>query len=726
MPIDTSKLVVAPVLQDYLVDKATGEALTAGVVTCYKDNSRNTLKNWYYQSGVYPNYTYIALPNPLTLSAAGTIVDESGNDVLPMFYPFAESDHSTRETYYITVVNSTGTSQFTRQNFPFEGTPSGPVTIATPTLQNTIINNRFWRAGNSSSSVNSAGVVTVTLTNETDIDVCPSQHDGFSYPDIRFLKDAAGATESAVFQKFAVGSGAFSNAVRPEYYLNHVSTGVGAETYKKYLFPISLHIATLDSVEAIFSVFLKLNNGNSNGTVTAKILQYMGSGSGNTANFELELDAHVATASWNQYQSKFTFPSTLGKTYDAGQIQDSAFYLELYLQPNVTLDISIAIPSIYLGDTIPTTDFSSYDEIDSIINSPRTGDFRHTLNRSQPGWVPANDGTIGSSASGATTRANPDTWPLYKLIWENTSATWTPMGDASARGADAKTDFSANRSLTLTKNLGRVLQGLDPIFVTPSTFTATVATNSVTAVATGANAEFTVSATFFTGQPLQFNSTGTLPHVVVPGANLSIGEILTANTTYYAIYVSATRIKLAFTLAEALAGTAMNVVSAGVQPNTIINTNNVLTLGTSQSPVLKAGTAVILTNSGGALPSGLSASTVYYITTRSLAATTITLSDNLSDALNGYYIPILSNGTGTHTINNALGAYNGASYTTDVPLHKHVGNDIVWSSLNALHTTPNAGGFDFNDEVGQDTHLEGTERVSLIQPSAYTNVFLKL
>ncbi len=72
MTINTALLIAAPMLQDLLVDK-DGTPMAGGTITLYHDNSRTTLKNWYYQSGTPGNYTYVPLPNPLTLSAAGTI-----------------------------------------------------------------------------------------------------------------------------------------------------------------------------------------------------------------------------------------------------------------------------------------------------------------------------------------------------------------------------------------------------------------------------------------------------------------------------------------------------------------------------------------------------------------------------------------------------------------------------------------------------------------------------
>jgi microcystin-dependent protein len=86
-----------------------------------------------------------------------------------------------------------------------------------------------------------------------------------------------------------------------------------------------------------------------------------------------------------------------------------------------------------------------------------TGDAKLTLkNVADPGWVMANDGTIGDATSGATTRANADCGPLFTLLWtniNNANAPVTPGG----RGADAAADFAAHKKIGLTKMLGRAL-----------------------------------------------------------------------------------------------------------------------------------------------------------------------------------------------------------------------------------------------------------------------------
>lgn len=89
-----------------------------------------------------------------------------------------------------------------------------------------------------------------------------------------------------------------------------------------------------------------------------------------------------------------------------------------------------------------------------------TGDGKLTLKTvADTGWVMCNDGTIGSAASGATTRAHADTEALYTLLWSNVTNTDAPIftstGAVSTRGATAAADFAANKRLSLTKNLGR-------------------------------------------------------------------------------------------------------------------------------------------------------------------------------------------------------------------------------------------------------------------------------
>lgn len=85
-----------------------------------------------------------------------------------------------------------------------------------------------------------------------------------------------------------------------------------------------------------------------------------------------------------------------------------------------------------------------------------TGDLKITMRSTAgAGWIKVDDGTIGSSASAATTRANDDTLNLYKFLYDSCSDALCPV--SGGRGVSAAADFAANKTLRLTKMLGRAL-----------------------------------------------------------------------------------------------------------------------------------------------------------------------------------------------------------------------------------------------------------------------------
>lgn len=175
-----------------------------------------------------------------------------------------------------------------------------------------------------------------------------------------------------------------------------------------------------------------------------------------------------------------------------------------------------------------------------------TGDVKLTLkSAADAGWVLMNDGTIGSASSGATTRANADTQALYALLWDNVADAWAPV--TGGRGASAAADFAANKPLRLTRALGRAL-GIAGAGSWSSTFTVNTGTEELTVASNGS---------IYTGTPVTVSSTGTLP------------TGLAAATTYYAIRSSATVVKLATSLANAHAGTAIDITAAGSGTHTI-------------------------------------------------------------------------------------------------------------------------------------------------------------
>lgn len=487
MAINKALLIAAPILQDSFVEK-NGLPMAGGTITCYHDNSRTTLKNWYYQTGTPGNYDYIALPNPLTLSAAGTITDINGVDTIPFFYPFLESDETIIDRYYITIVNYTQTNQITRANFPYNIQVDNATETSTM-FDNLIINNGFWRnvmpntttdVSPASITLSSGGTSTFLRTNiygnQAGI-VSPSQHDGFSMPDVQFIKNNLSANETCTFKAFPLQSAlTVPNTNTPEYYIAHDCTTIASsvETIKCYQFPISLHINNLANLNFTTSI---IASSSTSSAIELQLYQFTGTtvaGTSSPAPTRIAQTTLQLTTSFAQYSLTDLFPPANGLTLSIAG--DDAFYLQVSMPLNQLCNVNFTKPSLYLtNNELPEFDYQSYDQVNSIISAPRSGDIRLAMNKygvplglgfGSMGWVYANDGTIGSTASGASARANNDTWILYYTLWTNTTQVECPVS-SGGRGASAFADFSANFTLKLPLQLGRLVgnagNGLTPV-----------------------------------------------------------------------------------------------------------------------------------------------------------------------------------------------------------------------------------------------------------------------
>ena len=141
-------------------------------------------------------------------------------------------------------------------------------------------------------------------------------------------------------------------------------------------------------------------------------------------------------------------------TQHYGAIEPPVMYANMVWFDSGTGYVKLRCPTNSAWQTIgtigPPMKFTNVDLPDTAwTHRRRQGDLQAVADA---GWVMMNDGTIGDGCSGAYTRANPDTWALFTLLWYNIAdASCTIFaagtGTRTGRGASAVADFAAHRHL---------------------------------------------------------------------------------------------------------------------------------------------------------------------------------------------------------------------------------------------------------------------------------------
>jgi hypothetical protein len=321
-------------------------------------------------------------------------------------------------------------------------------------------------------------------TNTTNLVIAPSNHKGFTPaliapvvgtygvvgPDIRFIKNTTVNADSISFPLFTLADFPLDGDVTPVDYIRYVcTTGLAGETYKCFQFPITQKVKNLANTQVTFGLWAAVDS--TPVTINLYARQYYGNGTAATlesTSTRLHFNTIALTSTWTWYPMTFTVPDTAGNSIGTPGLQtdDDALYIQVEMPLSAPCDVKFTKPALYLGTVDPNMDFDNYDQINSINSTPRTGDIKTTFvsnpastaaNITLKGWVPMNDGSIGNVASGATTRANKDTFQLYKTIWDGVIDTWAPV--STGRGATAVADFLAGKTLTLPRSLGRAMAG---------------------------------------------------------------------------------------------------------------------------------------------------------------------------------------------------------------------------------------------------------------------------
>lgn len=522
-----------------------GKPLAGGLFNTYS-NLNNNLRKPVYTS---PDENF-PFPNPAIINSNGTLG--------PIYFGF-DSTLDPPEGYLIIVTDALGNIIWTVDDYFGNGGSGGGGGTTTIVLgsKNLVTNGVMWRHAQDISPVQTYQVIAPSLHENL-----VTQNTGISnpFPDIVFLKNNATSTDSISFVTLLPGEVLVTPGVAPIDYMRYECLISGSENNKFLQFPITAKVNSLQNVQVVGSFWARSNSGANQ--LTLRWFQYYGDGAGATIiGIPPVITTVILDGTWKRYNFSSTIPTTSGNNLGNPSGPNDGLFVRVNFPLGVT-SIDFTNFSMYLGNNtqaLPDLEFNNYDSIEAVVNAPRTGDVRFSLNSFVPfGWVPCNDGVI-SSGSVATNppanipvaRRNVDTYPLYVLIWNLTTnfpelaPIYTNAGVATTRGATVIDDFSAGKQLKLTRMLGRVLAGANPNLTQNTTFNANPVPDTITVL----NPSF-----YPTGTPVYLNSTGTLP---APLATLNDPNV------YYTIFTSPATLRLARSLELAQAGTFINITDAG-------------------------------------------------------------------------------------------------------------------------------------------------------------------
>jgi hypothetical protein len=134
-------------------------------------------------------------------------------------------------------------------------------------------------------------------------------------------------------------------AGNPDYYLRwaHTAAGVGS-TYRRLRTKVG-RVNRFSGEKGIRTIYAKADSARN---VTAKFIQYFGTGGAPSADVEAESLVLALTANWQRFEiPESAFPSTAGKTL--GSNLDDALILSLNLPVNTTMTIEFAMDQFEFG-----------------------------------------------------------------------------------------------------------------------------------------------------------------------------------------------------------------------------------------------------------------------------------------------------------------------------------------------------------------------------------------
>jgi len=334
--------------------------------------------------------------------------------------------------------------------------------------------------------------------------------------------------------------------VTPVNYYRYQCTVAGSgESYKAFQFPICQNINATDQQQVTFGIWAKVEST----PITANIYsrQYWGSDAIPGQETATNVGSISVSSSWSHSFLTFIIPNTATDTL--GACGDDALYLQFSLPVDSVCDVYITKPVMYMGNIQPPLNFLTYDQQTTIPYSERTGDIKIAMSSgTRPGWLPFDGATIGSGSSGAIYSGD-NLFPLYKTLWDSVFNVFLTI--SGGKGGTSYADFTANKTLKLSYSVGHLL-GIGNPGINEQPGVIDITTDIIT-FASGTN-------NYFTGTPL-----------VISPTILPMPAPLNANIIYYSIYLTSTTIKLAYTIEDAIAGSAINITGTPSGIYTFIN-----------------------------------------------------------------------------------------------------------------------------------------------------------
>lgn len=520
MAVNPQFLVAAVDLSEVFVDKDTGQPLSGGIVSFFQDSDHVTPKLVYtiqnQNPALPPNYTYVPLPNPITLSSTGQFQDNNGNNIPVYYYPVDAAGNL--QLYYITVTSSSGVQQFTRQGWPpNEGNGVAPPGAEANAISNQLSNPQFIYVNfipalGLSFTYAGAAIDTIALA-----------------PDWNLVIDHTGPGTITVTRTAVQGSSAYP--FNPPYTLT-VTPGVNIASLQL--------IQTLPNNPDVFSPSLLSTNGYLSGSIllapnSVASLSYRPNGQA----AQLILNANNNTGAYAQFNNTVRLtPASNPATGDTGFV-------------DIIIGLNIAIPTTFSNvQVIPlNTNIANiqYDQTTANRQIDQLFNYYNSLLQFKPipsfliGWDfalnPAQEFGINVVAFGTGANTSNYVWDNTIVFQSANNGFTTSQGTSGAirLTAAVNTQLALIQYISGTEARNILFQRLCAMIESATNGPAFACTISLWAttgaalpnIAAGASLVATLDAN---GKPATFNLAGGQPWVEVTRSNLGDARFNVAGT----------------------------------------------------------------------------------------------------------------------------------------------------------------------------------------------------